>query len=150
MREPGSVPRRIAVAAIVSAVLVLSAAGASAAIRSTAHSAGTSSSPVVFTCAGTDVSKPASFTTTCADGYTYFSKMAWSTWGGTTARAKATFWENPCTPNCAASREVSYAATVTLSKIVTVHGKRFYTKLVAIYTDDKKVKTYAFTLLTKR
>ena len=135
---PGALARRGVALAVVSAVLVLSAAGAGAAVRSTTRSAGVTATPLVLTCAGTDVSKPARLTTTCADGYTYFSKMAWSTWGGMTARATATFWENPCTPNCAASREVSYAATVTLSRIVSLSHKRFYTRLVASSTDDKR------------
>lgn len=113
------------VAALAAAALPLAALAAPPALAATAAGTGTAP-PRVLTCAGKPVVKPSSYVLTCADAYTYFDAIHWTTWGPTSATATATYVQNTCTPTCVAGHFVRYPATLTLSEPEkTTYGELF-------------------------
>ncbi|MGH9099445.1 MAG: hypothetical protein ACRDV8_04340 [Acidimicrobiales bacterium] len=102
-------------------------AAASTASRGSSASRGSPASlPRVLDCAGKAVVRPSSYVLTCADANSYFDGIVWATWGPTTARARATYVQNTCTPTCVAGHFVRYPATLTLSAPVkTKYGDLF-------------------------
>lgn len=101
--------------------LVLVATLGLAALPAAAASSGTTSAtgaaaPRVLACTGKAVVKPARYVLSCADANTYFDDIHWTTWGGASAKATATYVENTCTPSCVAGRFVRYPGSLTLSK----------------------------------
>jgi hypothetical protein len=106
-----------------------------------ARSAASPSQTVVFDCPGQHaLVRPKSFILTCADGYAYFGKLAWTSWRPGLASAKGTLVLNDCTPNCVAGHFHRYPAIVVLwgSRAVPGHpGEHCYTKLTEILTGQR-------------
>jgi hypothetical protein len=76
------------------------------------------------------VFRPGSIVIACADAGLVARSIRYSDYGGTVARARATFAENDCQPNCAAGRFHSYSGTLTLTAIRRCSdGRRYYTKI---------------------
>jgi hypothetical protein len=66
----------------------------------------------------------------CADDGLGVQKLAWTTWGASTATGQGTFWEHVCVPYCAASNTYAYyPATLTLSHVKTSALGWWFTKL---------------------
>jgi hypothetical protein len=108
-------PTLAAIAAALPAAAALAAGAAQPAGASSAAATG-APPPRVLTCGGKPVTKPRIYVLTCADAYTYFDTIHWTSWGATSATAKATYVNNTCTPNCVAGHFVRYPTTLTLSK----------------------------------
>jgi len=91
--------------------------------------------PLKITNCITAVSRPKLLTLTCGDGNTVLKGLSWSTFGGSSARAKGTFVMNTCEPNCAAGKDVSYPVTVKATGPRTCKkGVRVYNKLTLRFT----------------
>jgi hypothetical protein len=115
--------------------------GASASVR-------TSASVVIQPCAGKPVVRPTTFTISCGDANSYLTKLKWSSWGGTTAKATGIYTANNCDPYCAAGKFISSKATVTLTKPKSAKSYRFFTNLHVGYVSGPKFKSFNFALLT--
>lgn len=72
---------------------------------------------------GREQYKPRGIIVTCADAGVSLSRLEWSRWTHTTARATGIYNENTCTPSCAAGHNVSKPVEVTLSKPRTCPGR---------------------------
>jgi hypothetical protein len=108
---------------LVAAIVVFGAISASAA------------APVKITNCNAAASRPKLLTLTCGDGNTVLKGLSWSTFGGSSARAKGTFVMNTCEPNCAAGRDVSYPVAVRATSPRTCkQGVRVYNKLTLRFT----------------
>jgi hypothetical protein len=103
---------------------------------------------VVQTCTGKAAVRPATFTISCGDGNSYLTKLKWSAWGTSTARAAGVYTVNDCDPYCAAGKFVSSQAIVTLSKPKIFKGLRLFTNLRVGYVSGPKFKSFNFALLT--
>jgi hypothetical protein len=75
------------------------------------------------------VYRPGSIVIACADAGLVARSVRYSSYGGSTARAQATFAENDCQPNCAAGHFHTYSGTLTLTAIRRCSGVRYYTKV---------------------
>jgi hypothetical protein len=111
--------------------LFLIAAAAFALAAGTAS--GMSSGPFLSNC-GKHVTKPKTFTISCADANYMLVKLTWSSWGGKTAAGGGMARVNSCTPNCAAGKFKNYPVKVTASNIKACKGHKDYTKLAILYT----------------
>jgi hypothetical protein len=112
-------------------------------------SVGASSARVsVQACTGRAEVRPSTFTIACGDGNSYLTKLKWTAWGTSTAKASGTYTVNNCEPYCAAGKFISSKAAVTLSKPKTVKGRRLFTTLHVGYVSGPKFKSYNFSLLT--
>lgn len=69
---------------------------------------------VVGNCLKSQV-RPRTITVACADGNLVLTHLHWSSFGGPSARATATYHVNDCKPYCAAGRFHSYPITLVLS-----------------------------------
>jgi hypothetical protein len=88
------------------------------------------SSPLKITDCNTAVSRPKLLTLSCGDGNTVLKGLSWSSFGGSTARAKGTFVMNTCEPNCAQGRDVSFKVNVKATNPRTCkRGTRVYNKV---------------------
>ena len=105
-------PQRHLPAGALIAVAVLIAVSASA----------FASSPLKITNCNTAVSRPKLLTLSCGDGNTVLKGLSWSSFGGSTARAKGTFLMNTCEPNCAAGKDVSFKVNVKATNPRTCKG----------------------------
>lgn len=90
--------------------------------------------PRVMTCAGTTVVRPSSYVLACADDYTYFVKIHWTTWSTASATARATFVQNNCTPTCVTGHFVKYPARLTFSEPKKTRYGRLFSKIDYHYT----------------
>jgi hypothetical protein len=70
---------------------------------------------VVGNCTKSQV-KPTTIVLACADDNAYVSHISWSSFGGATASGSGQFYDNPCTPNCAASKDQVTAVSFSLSR----------------------------------
>jgi hypothetical protein len=138
------VKRVLVIAVLVPVVAALAVTGlilGGSAQAAPARSAASPSQTVVFDCPGQHaLIRPKTFILTCADGYAYFGKLAWTSWRPGLASAKGTLVLNDCTPNCVAGHFHSYPAIVVLwgSRAVPGHpGERCYTKLTEILTGQR-------------
>jgi hypothetical protein len=109
---------------------------------------GTSASVVIQPCAGKPEVRPATFTISCGDGNSYLTKLKWTSWTSTSAKATGTYTVNNCDPYCAAGKFISSQAAVTLSKPKNAKSYRFFTNLHVAYVSGPKFKTFNFALLT--
>jgi hypothetical protein len=75
------------------------------------------SHPVLPTCAGKAAIKPSKFTIACADGGSSLAGLRWSKWNATEGRAKGTWINNTCDPNCADGRFVRSKVTVRVYRL---------------------------------
>lgn len=135
------------------AALALSAGGSIAAgVASTLAGATVVGSAAGMTaivnCQHTAVIKPVSFIIACADANSYLQQMTWTSWGARTATAAGTYTANSCTPYCAAGKFVNHKATVSLSAMKTVNGKRYFTLLHVSYLSGVTTKSFNFQLQT--
>ena len=113
--------RPFIVIGILAAILIASAASASA--------------PVKITNCNKAVSRPKQMTLTCGDANTGLSKLKWSSFGGIGAKGSGTFETNTCEPNCSAGKVVRYPVTVAASKPRSCKaGLRVYGKLQLRFT----------------
>jgi hypothetical protein len=103
------------------AVAVLSVTGAMSA---------SASSPLKITNCNKAVGRPKLLTLSCGDGNTVLKGLSWSSFGGSTARAKGTFVMNTCEPNCAAGKTVSFKVNVRATDPRTCkRGLRVYNRV---------------------
>jgi hypothetical protein len=141
--------RKRAARYVLMGALSLVAVTSCAAIDAVAIPAGASSARVaVQPCTGKGEVRPATFIIACGDGNSYLTKLKWSAWGSSTARADGVFTINNCDPYCAAGKFVSSEAAVTLSKPKLYKGLRFFTNLHVGYVSGPKFKSFSFALLT--
>jgi len=122
--------------------------GATATQAAAVTTARASASAVIQPCAGKPEVRPATFTISCADGNSYLTKLKWTSWTSTSAKATGTYTINNCDPYCAAGKFISSKATVTLSKPKSVKSNRFFTNLHVAYVSGPKFKSFNFALLT--
>jgi len=74
--------------------------------------------------------RPAFIVLACADNGLGVQKLAWATWGASTATGQGTLWEHICVPYCAASaKSAYYPVTVTLSQVKTSALGQWFSKL---------------------
>jgi hypothetical protein len=79
--------------------------------------------------------RPKTLTLTCGDGNTVLASLHWSSFGGSVARASATFETNTCSPNCAQGKVVRYSVTAKATDPRTCKkGLRVYNKLALVFT----------------
>jgi hypothetical protein len=129
----------ILLVAVASAGLGL-AVSASASPAHPARAATVSAAPqtVVLDCPGESGQvKPKDFILTCADGYTYLDKLAWTSWTPALASASGSLVENDCVPNCVAGHFHRYPVLVVLWRRIEVTNASFehcYSRMTLIYT----------------
>ena len=75
------------------------------------------------------IARPTSIVIYCADGNGFLTGLHWSTWGASSATGTGTLHLNDCTPNCAAGKFKTYAATAKLSAPKACKGATVFTKL---------------------
>lgn len=147
---------RTRVAAAVFAGLV-AAGGGGAALASSGtpggtHAAATAQAAVakapryvVLSCSFKPVVKPSTVTIACADAGTGVQDLHWTSWTSKLASGHGTFWQNDCTPNCAAGHFHYYPSLEVLWGSATVKGHpadRRYTRLTVIFTGKKRPPVY--------
>lgn len=76
-----------------------------------------SSSTVLYTCAGKPVIRPSSYLLACASGQTLLTSLDWSTWTASQATGTGQFSQDDCEPNCADGTFVNAPVQVTLSEL---------------------------------
>jgi len=80
------------------------------------------------------VSKPGTFTLTCADAGQTLQGLTWTGWSTPEAVATGTEVVNLCTPTCVAGRVVSIPVEVRASRLVTGKSAIAYTQLTVTVT----------------
>ena len=132
-------PQRHLPAGALIAVAVLIAVSASA----------FASSPLKITNCNTAVSRPKLLTLSCGDGNTVLKGLSWSSFGGSTARAKGTFLMNTCEPNCAAGKDVSFKVNVKATNPRTCkRGVRVYNRVTLQFIGHSPSEASDFTRWT--
>lgn len=101
--------RNIAVVAVW-LVVVLAAGGA------ISRAATASSVPRVDVCGLGSAVRPSYVLLGCGDGGQYLANVRWSSWAGWYAHGTAVWWQNLCTPDCAAGHFRHDRVEVTLSR----------------------------------
>jgi hypothetical protein len=89
--------------------------------------------------------QPSAYVITCADAGIGVKHLHWTSWTPKLASGDGTFWENDCTPNCAAGHFHYYPSLEVLwgSAAVKNHpADRRYTKLTVIFTGKKRPPVY--------
>ena len=122
IRKPHLIARAVLTAALVIAAFAMSASAASS---------------LKITNCNKTASKPKTLTLTCGDGNTYLKGLSWSSFGGSTAKAKGTFVIDLCEPNCAEGKNASYPASVTATSSKKCKGGSVYKKLTLTFTGHK-------------
>jgi hypothetical protein len=108
---------------------------AAAAIAGTGAMSASASPPLKITNCNNAVSRPRLLTLSCGDGNTVLKGLSWSSFGGSTARAKGTFVMNTCEPNCAAGKDVSFKVNVKATNPRTCkRGVRVYSRVTLQFT----------------
>jgi hypothetical protein len=144
---------RIRVAAAIFAGIVVAGGGGAALASSGApgatHTAATTQAAaakyVVLNCGLKPVVQPSTYVITCADAGIGVKDLHWTSWTSKLASGDGTFWENDCTPNCAAGHFHYYPSLDVLwgSAAVKNHpADRRYTKLTVIFTGKKRPPVY--------
>jgi hypothetical protein len=86
--------------------------------------------------------RPATIVLTCADGGLGVQKLAWTTWGASTATGRGTFWIHVCVPYCAASRTYAYyPVAVTLSQVKASALGKWFSKLTVTWPEKPPSST---------
>ena len=89
--------------------------------------------------------QPASYIVTCADDGTGLEHMHWTSWTSGQASGSGFFYQNDCTPSCAAGRFVRYPVQATFAGSGPVQGHsadRRYTRLTVVFT-GRRLPVYA-------
>jgi hypothetical protein len=68
--------------------------------------------------------KPKQITIACGDGTVRVSKLKWTSWSLTEAKATGVYQVNKCNPDCASGHTTSFPVTITLSKPKTCSGRK--------------------------
>ena len=110
--------------AVVSAVCLLAAAGAPAALAAP--------NTVVNNC-GSASARPAEMVLTCADANSSLTKLTWSSWTNGNAKGSGTYLENDCEPTCVAGTVHSYPAEVQLGKPRKQGAKRVFSEVTIAF-----------------
>ena len=96
---------------------------------------------VVLDCPGESGQvKPKTFILTCADGYVYLDKLAWTSWTSALASASGTLVENDCTPTCVGGHFHRYPVLTVLWRVIRVRNASFehcYSRMTLIYTGQR-------------
>ncbi len=132
-----------AVGAIVSVGALASACSASSTPNASAPL------PRIQPCIGKPQIKPSSYTIACADAGIYLKSMRWKSWTNTKAIATGQYWQNDCTPSCAAGKFHGYPATITLSNPKSTKSGKVFADMSVSYTVSGKPKAYVTTLPLK-
>jgi hypothetical protein len=143
--------RRTNIAIVIIAVLAMIGAGAGLALANSAGavtggaagtmtlSADRAPKHVVADCNHWQI-EPSGYIFTCADDGVGLQDLHWTTWSPTLASASGTFYENECTPDCAAGHFLKVPALVVLwgSGVVEGHpADRRYTEFTLIFTGTR-------------
>ena len=100
---------------------------------------------VVLDCNFKPVVAPPAFIITCADAGIGVRDLHWTSWTPKLASGSGTFWENDCTPYCAAGHFRYYPSLEVLWGSATVKGHpadRRYTELTVIFTGKTRPPVY--------
>jgi hypothetical protein len=93
------------------------------------------SSPLRISNCNSSSARPKLLTLTCGDGNVVLKGLKWSSFGGSTARARGTFVTNTCKPNCAQGKDVSYPVSVKATNPKTCRGGvRVYNRVALQFT----------------
>ena len=140
---------RVAVAIFASTGIIAAGAGgtalASPGTPATASTQAVTAKYVVLDCNSKPVMAPSTFTITCADAGIGVQDLHWTSWTPKLASGYGTFWENDCTPNCAAGHVHYYLFLEVLWGSATVKGHpadRRYTELTVIFTGKTRPPVY--------
>jgi hypothetical protein len=115
-------------------------AGASAAPAAVTAAAARTPHYVVLDCAGRPAVRPAAYTLTCADDGTGLEHLHWTGWTSRQASAAGFFYQNDCTPNCAAGTLIRYPVKVAFTGSAAAAGHsadRRYTSLKVVFTGKR-------------
>jgi hypothetical protein len=91
---------------------------------------------VVLDCSFKPAIEPSTYVWTCADYGTGIQDMRWTSWTPQLASGYGTFWENDCTPNCAAGKILRYPVLATFWGSAAVRGypaDRRYAQLTLVF-----------------
>jgi hypothetical protein len=140
--------RRINIATVGIAVLAMIGAGAGIGLANSAGAAARSAATISATHAPKYVVadcnqwqvEPSGYIFTCADDGVGLQDLHWTAWSPALASASGTYYENQCTPDCAAGHFLKYPALVVLwgSGVVKGHpADRRYTEFTLIFTGKR-------------
>lgn len=130
------------------AAVGLAVIGAGFGIRAMASSS-TPSLPVVYGFAGASgwqhpgIQPPAVYFG--AGGSLLIRNLRWANWGGQRAIAHGSRLADSCVPNCAAGKYAKVPAELTLSRVRTHNGERYYSKLTTHWKVNGQPVTNVFT-----
>lgn len=68
--------------------------------------------------------KPKQITVACGDGTVRVSKLKWTSWSSTQAKASGVYQVNKCNPDCASGATKSFPVTITLSRPKSCSGRK--------------------------
>ena len=121
------------------------AAGALAVPASSAIAASSAKNVKISNCDKALV-RPKSVTLTCGDGNVALTKLSWSSFGGSSAKATGKIEINGCEPDCAAGKTKSYPVKVVASKPRSCRrGLSVYVYVAVTFTGAKPSNAREFT-----
>ncbi|HEY0936802.1 MAG TPA: hypothetical protein VGD91_24090, partial [Trebonia sp.] len=91
---------------------------------------------VVLDCGSKPAEAPAGYILTCADAGTGLQDMHWTSWTASLASGYGTFYQNDCTPYCAAGKIIRYPVLAAFWGSAAVPGypaDRRYTEVTVIF-----------------
>lgn len=68
--------------------------------------------------------KPKQITVACGDGTVRVSKLNWTSWSSSQAKASGVYRVNKCNPDCASGHTQSFPVKITLSRPKTCPGRK--------------------------
>ena len=90
--------------------------------------------------------KPSNYVISCADANSGWTGVTWSSWTNARATGTGTFYQNDCTPNCAAGKVIKYKATFDLGKVVATSNGKLFSEAIVHYRVNGKSKSQSESL----
>ncbi len=122
--------KKVGIAALAAVVLAFLAAGAAAALSTRNPVAAAGRLPVAFNGQDGWAHGTVRLSTVYVGGPDTFVRVQhWSSWTASSAFSWGTLWVDDCTPNCAAGHYARYPAQVSLSRVATHRGARYFSRM---------------------
>ena len=105
---------------------------------SSAAPQGSPGSTYLIECPGANPAvRPVSITLSCGDGNESLIDVSWSSWGGSSASATATYVVNLCDPSCAEGNPAEYPVHVVVDEPTRRSVGELYSNLTVTFDADR-------------
>jgi hypothetical protein len=131
---------------VVLALLLAGAAVAAALVTSSSPASAARRPPLAYDCQGSrhGQARPSEILLDCMSGNVFVKTPGWSYWTAVSARSRnAVLWVNTCRPDCAAGHYRTYGAHLSLYRVRSVHGSRYFTRMRLQYSHHGP-RTYTY------